>query len=103
MGAVDLAWQARIRFLALSSGVRASCTAIVTDPDSSFVLHPPQTPMRHTLGISTPMPSATSRTVRSGGSGADFPDLAKVTVAVTAGLVSNTWRSGSGLPRARVN
>src|SRR5262245_56459714 len=102
MGTVDLAWQARIRFFALSSRVRPSCTAIVTDPDSRFVLHTPQTPTRQTLGISPPMPSATSSTVRSGGREADLPDLTKVTVAAIAGLVSSTWRSGSGLPRARV-
>src|SRR5262245_58057158 len=85
MGTVDRAWQARMKPFALSSGVRPFCTAIVTDPDSSFTLHTPQTPARQTVGMATPRPSAASRTVRSGGSGADLPALVKVTSGVGAG------------------
>src|SRR5262245_50438907 len=87
-----------------------SWTAIVTDPDKSLTRHVPQVPTRQELSISTPTASATSRTVRSRGSGAALCDRANVTVgratalpATTAGGDEGRAGVGSGRPRAAPN
>ena len=46
MSLFGFAWQARMMPLALSSGSRASSTAIATSPDVIFTLHTPQVPTR---------------------------------------------------------
>src|SRR5262249_5840305 len=104
---VDFAWHARMTLFSLSPGSRPSSTAMLTRPDSSFTRHVPQVPTRHELSISTPALSATSRTVLSGGSGADLPDRQKVTTGkaaapALAGSVA-CGRAGSGLPSAGPN
>ena len=44
-----------------SSALRASLTAMVTEPDRSLTLHVPQVPDRQALSMTTPMLSATSK------------------------------------------
>src|SRR6516165_12515893 len=82
------AWQARMYPPALSSLVSASCTAIVTRPDTSLTRHAPHVPDRQALSMKTPASSATSRIVAPTGTSAAESDVRKTTLPATSAEVA---------------
>src|SRR6516164_11847150 len=69
---------------ALSCSVRASCTAILTLPDTSLTRQDPHVPDRQALSMKTPASSDASRIVASTGTNAVMSEVWKKTLAVAS-------------------